>query len=1149
MDSTQTLELQIKSKSQEAKNSVDSLVKSLTGIENVLTNIYTRLGNIEKKSNTSVNKTISDIDELKSRSDKATNSINKLSKSLTLSGTYVAIKRFTGQFLDWMNEAVDYTEQLNLFNVVFKNIEKDGVQTFSTLGKEATQFQYRLNEAFGTNKTQTFYMQGIFQSMGESVGIPDTYSAIMSETMTKLSYDLASLYNKTEKDTAEAIRAGVYAGQTKPLRSYGIDVTQQTLQPILESLGIDDRTVKQMTQAEKEILRYIATMKQAKVAMGDLANTIESPSNQLKVFRQQLVETKVALSSLFMGTFANVLPYFNAFLMVVKEVTKSLADMFGIELTDYNSGIASQEDAYVDLEDSIDGAVESAKELKRQTLGFDQINNINENKDSGSGNGSNLIDGIDQRLLDAIKGYDNGMESVRMKATQIRDNIMEWLGFTKEIDPLTGEVSFKYEGINKTLGNIWKSFMNLNTQGKILVGIGLYALVSKLLGGTKKLTTALGAGTGLLGGTKKLLSPMKSLYKSLDNVNYYNKSLTQGLKEGITNWSKSLTMADRFKVSLIGILGLSTSMSGMASAMKSVSDEGWNMGNSLQAAASGFGSIASGAYIGSIFGPLGTAIGGATGALLALISATNGYETESEKMLEKAMESNEAMKEYVNSINEAKKALEDKLISDLSVTQHHENLLQEMEELIDANGKVKEGYEDRVNFILNELNTAYGTEYELIDGIISKNGEQVKSYEEIETAIHGIIKAKQAEIILNAYEEEYTEALKRNLTNFAKKEQALKDLVSAQEAVNKKQQEWEQIVATTPTNLLSVEMNNYNTELNKLKENLKIAEETYNGYVKQYEEDSKLIINYEQLKTDVLMENYENLEEKIVELTNVYEKENNGQVENVKATMSELLKYYKEQGDMMLETVKENGGEITKELETQAYSNYKIVLNSLISQSQTIDGMTDEIVNTWITLAKQSEAGFLEGFSKLPEDIQSEVVDKMQEKGYSISEELQKGINKINPKINIDVDTKKASGKLTTWMETIRKTLNSMLDNIEIMNNNNSGFKSNGGAYFNGKWHNIQQFANGGSPSHGTLFWAGEAGAEVVANANGKTEVLNQSQIASTIYSAVYNAMSQFSGQSSEIDVYVHTDEGTVIDRIEQRIKQTGQFPFTIPTY
>ena len=87
-----------------------------------------------------------------------------------------------------------------------------------------------------------------------------------------------------------------------------------------------------------------------------------------------------------------------------------------------------------------------------------------------------------------------------------------------------------------------------------------------------------------------------------------------------------------------------------------------------------------------------------------------------------------------------------------------------------------------------------------------------------------------------------------------------------------------------------------------------------------------------------------------------------------------------------------------------------------------------------------------------------------------------------------------------------------------------------------------------GAPSHGTMFVAGETGAEIVGHINGKTEVLNQSQIASAIYSAVYSAMSQFdNSQSSEIDVHVHTDEGTVVDRINQRTKQTGVCPINIP--
>lgn len=280
--------------------------------------------------------------------------------------------------------------------------------------------------------------------------------------------------------------------QTKPARQFGLDITQTSMQPILDELGIE-RSIKQLSQAEKEILRYIAVLKQGQVAMGDFANTVESPSNQLKVFKQQLLEAKVAFTNLFIGAFANVLPYANALLMIIKEVSKAIADMFGIKISDYNSGIASQEDAYEGLEDSVEGATDAVKELKRQSLGFDEIHNINE--DTNSDNGGNLTGGIDQRLLDAIEGYDNGMDRVRMKATEIRDRIMEWLGFTKELDPLTGEVKFKYQGIDETLSNIVKWWKNLNTQGKVFTGLGIASIFVNLFKGIKKILSLTGLAT------------------------------------------------------------------------------------------------------------------------------------------------------------------------------------------------------------------------------------------------------------------------------------------------------------------------------------------------------------------------------------------------------------------------------------------------------------------------------------------------------------------------------------------------------------------------------------------------------------------------------------------------------------------------------
>ena len=58
-------------------------------------------------------------------------------------------------------------------------------------------------------------------------------------------------------------------------------------------------------------------------------------------------------------------------------------------------------------------------------------------------------------------------------------------------------------------------------------------------------------------------------------------------------------------------------------------------------------------------------------------------------------------------------------------------------------------------------------------------------------------------------------------------------------------------------------------------------------------------------------------------------------------------------------------------------------------------------------------------------------------------------------------------------------------------------------------WRNVPKYASGTHNAHGTLFVAGEAGSEIVGNVNGRTEVLNKSQIAAAIYSAVIAAMTE----------------------------------------
>lgn len=56
-------------------------------------------------------------------------------------------------------------------------------------------------------------------------------------------------------------------------------------------------------------------------------------------------------------------------------------------------------------------------------------------------------------------------------------------------------------------------------------------------------------------------------------------------------------------------------------------------------------------------------------------------------------------------------------------------------------------------------------------------------------------------------------------------------------------------------------------------------------------------------------------------------------------------------------------------------------------------------------------------------------------------------------------------------------------------------------------WNSVQKYASGTTRAHGSMFVAGEAGPEIIGHINGRTEILNKSQLAQTMYSAVSAGM------------------------------------------
>ena len=67
----------------------------------------------------------------------------------------------------------------------------------------------------------------------------------------------------------------------------------------------------------------------------------------------------------------------------------------------------------------------------------------------------------------------------------------------------------------------------------------------------------------------------------------------------------------------------------------------------------------------------------------------------------------------------------------------------------------------------------------------------------------------------------------------------------------------------------------------------------------------------------------------------------------------------------------------------------------------------------------------------------------------------------------------------------------------------------------------MPKYAGGTNRAHGSMFVAGESGAELVGHVNGTTEVLNRFQLASVMHSSIVSGMAQFSGywQSMSRDI------------------------------
>lgn len=190
--------------------------------------------------------------------------------------------------------AMEAVESESLFEISFGSMADTARNWSQDLRKELGLNEYALRK-------QSAVLFTMFNSM--SMGRDKAYE--LSTGLTKLAYDMASFYNIPVEQAFEKLKSGMI-GEQEPLRALGVMVDEATVKQYAWTLGIA-KNGAELNNQQKVLARYAAIMDQTATAQGDMARTIDSPTNQLRVLRAEVEQLEIELGQKLLPTLKSVL--------------------------------------------------------------------------------------------------------------------------------------------------------------------------------------------------------------------------------------------------------------------------------------------------------------------------------------------------------------------------------------------------------------------------------------------------------------------------------------------------------------------------------------------------------------------------------------------------------------------------------------------------------------------------------------------------------------------------------------------------------------------------------------------------------------------------------------------------------------------------
>ena len=322
------------------------------------------------------------------------------SKYLAKITSVTIVARKLGRFVaSAIQESANYVENLNLFAVAYGETYQQQID-----------WALDIADAYGLASNEVLRFAGTFRELSTSLGLVSDTADLVTKTVTNLGYDLSALFNTTVENAMEKLQSGIFSGNVRPLRAYGIDISQNQIDALFETnetlkqLGVN---AKNLSQSDKIIARLIITLQSGKDSFGTMAREINNLQSQIRILSGSWANFKLAIGDLVNKPLSEALVYINGFIIGITKIIRAIVPLQTKDKTPK---------AITNISIGAEEANEELEELNGKLAGFDKFNVLQE---SG---GSNVNISVTQALNDLLREQADIYENELAKSMEEMEN-------------------------------------------------------------------------------------------------------------------------------------------------------------------------------------------------------------------------------------------------------------------------------------------------------------------------------------------------------------------------------------------------------------------------------------------------------------------------------------------------------------------------------------------------------------------------------------------------------------------------------------------------------------------------------------------------------------------------------------------------------